>query len=362
MHHVPYVSGSREVRYGILISQLNLAGDVTERPNSHIVSFAGELPHTETGASLENELVAGREHQIDETLTANYQFSRKPPGGRYKDYHHQMTTYEWFLSRHATHIDPNVSTQTFGVLENLDDDSPFVYIDTASSRAGIVSVTSKLKTNRVAIVGLGGSGSYILDQLAKTPIWEIHLYDGDTFGQHNAFRAPGAASIGTLRTRPKKSEYYKSIYAEMHRGIRAHGHIEEANVEQLRTADFVFIAVDSVEVRAFLIPKLREYGVPFIDVGMGIEMDQDSARLFGVLKVVLSTQESESKADTALLTSGGDADDLYSQNIQVADLNMMNATLAVIKWKKFMGFYADLKDEYVISYQTTGNSLSNEGL
>ena len=82
MHHVPYVSGSSEVRYGILISQLNLAGDVTERPNSHIVSFAGGLPHTETGASLENELVAGREHQIDETLTANYQFSRKPARGK----------------------------------------------------------------------------------------------------------------------------------------------------------------------------------------------------------------------------------------------------------------------------------------
>ena len=42
--------------------------------------------------------------------------------------------------------------------------------------------------------------------------------------------------------------------------------------------------------------------------------------------------------------------------------NMMNAALAVIKWKKFMGFYADLRNECVISYQTTGNSLSNEGL
>ena len=33
---------------------------------------------------------------------------------------------------------------------------------------------------KVAIVGLGGSGSYILDLIAKTPICEIHLYDGDT--------------------------------------------------------------------------------------------------------------------------------------------------------------------------------------
>ncbi len=361
MHHIPYVSESREVKYGVLISQLNLAGEETDRPHSHTVSFVGELPHTDEGASLANELIAGGEHQIDETLTANYQFSRKPPGERYKDYYHQMTTYERFLSRHAIRIDSNVTARTFEVSENSDEDSPFVYTDTASSRAGIVSVTSKLKTNKVAIIGLGGTGSYILDQLAKTPIREIHLYDGDTFGQHNAFRAPGAASIGTLRTRPMKSEYFMSIYSELHRGIHAHGHVEGDNVEQLRTADFVFMAVDRVKARAFIIPKLREYDVPFIDVGMGIEMDQHSASLLGVLKVVLSTQDSERLADTALLLSGGDADDLYSQNIQVADLNMMNAVLAVIKWKKYMGFYGDLGGEAIIIYQTTGNSISNRG-
>ena len=362
MHHVPYVSESGEVRYGILISELQLAGDRTAPPNSHTVSFVGGLPYTDAGQSLESRLVAGREHQIDENLTASFIFSRVVPERRYRDYHHKMTTYERFLSRYAKRIDPNVSAQTFEVSEGMDEDSPFAYTDTASSRAGILSVTSKLKMDKVAIVGLGGTGSYILDQLAKTPVREIHLYDGDTFGQHNAFRAPGAPSIEALTTRLQKSEYFKSVYSQMHSGIHAHGHIEEANFEQLRTANFVFIAVDSVEARAFVVPKLREYGVPFIDVGMGIQMDQDSARLFGVLKVVLSTQESESKADTALLTSGVDAEDLYSQNIQVADLNMMNAALAVIKWKKFMGFYADLRNECVISYQTTGNSLSNEGL
>ena len=48
---------------------------------------------------------------------------------------------------------------------------------------------------KVVIVGLGGTGGYLLDLLAKTPIEEIHLYDDDIFGTHNAFRAPGAASL-----------------------------------------------------------------------------------------------------------------------------------------------------------------------
>ena len=51
---------------------------------------------------------------------------------------------------------------------------------------------------------------------------------------------------------------------------------------------------------------------------------------------------------------------VYSSNVQVADLNALNAALAVIKWKKFLGFYADLGKEHSIYYQITGNSLANE--
>lgn len=55
----------------------------------------------------------------------------------------------------------------------------FCYPDTATTRAGIGAATAKLMTERVAIIGLGGTGSYILDLLAKVPIGEIHLFDPD---------------------------------------------------------------------------------------------------------------------------------------------------------------------------------------
>ena len=69
----------------------------------------------------------------------------------------------------------------------------FKYVDTASSRVGIGAVTEKLKVGPLAIVGLGGTGSYILDLVAKTPVAEIHLFDGDKLGQHNAFPLPRRA-------------------------------------------------------------------------------------------------------------------------------------------------------------------------
>jgi tRNA A37 threonylcarbamoyladenosine dehydratase len=50
----------------------------------------------------------------------------------------------------------------------------------------------------------GGTGSYVLDFVAKTPVKEIHLFDGDIFDQHNAFRAPGAPSGEELEQRLKK--------------------------------------------------------------------------------------------------------------------------------------------------------------
>jgi len=44
-----------------------------------------------------------------------------------------------------------------------------------------------------------------LDFIAKTPVREIRIIDGDEFLQHNAFRAPGAPTLDELRELPKRS-------------------------------------------------------------------------------------------------------------------------------------------------------------
>ena len=59
---------------------------------------------------------------------------------------------------------------------------------------------------------------------------------------------------------------------------------------------------------------------------------------------------------------GGGAKDIYASNIQVADLNALNAVLAVIKWKKIRGFYRDLEREHHCTYTTDGNMLINGDL
>lgn len=109
-----------------------------------------------------------------------WNLSCKPkPADKYDDFHHKMSHYAIKISGPALAVDSAVRAQTFKPRQPDADDSVFLYEDTASSRADIVAINDKLKPLRIGIVGLGGTGSYVLDFVAKAPGREIHLFDGD---------------------------------------------------------------------------------------------------------------------------------------------------------------------------------------
>src|ERR1035437_8430939 len=115
------------------------------------------------------------------------------------------------------------------------EDDIFKYPDTNSTRAKIDYLNRKFKNLKIAIIGMGGTGSYILDLVSKTPVKEIHIYDGDTFQLHNAFRAPGAISAEKFDSEDNlmKVNYYNEIYSRMHNGIIAHNeYLTEDNIIQ----------------------------------------------------------------------------------------------------------------------------------
>jgi hypothetical protein len=55
-----------------------------------------------------------------------------------------------------------------------------------------------------------------------------------------------------------------------------------------------------------------------------------------------------------------DADNEYDKNIQIADMNALNAALAVMKWKKLFGFYADNEREHYSTYTIDTNLLTSD--
>lgn len=235
----------------------------------------------------------------------------------------------------------------------------FNYTETASDRVGIGALTALLVTERVAIIGLGGTGSYVLDFVAKTPVREIRIIDGDEFLQHNAFRAPGAPTLEELRDAPKKVNYLKSVYSRMHRGITAYPiGLDATNLHLLDGITFAFVCIDAGEAKKLVVQKLEALGVSFVDVGMGLELVEDT--LGGIIRVTASTPDKREHVHQGRVSfAGGGVDNIYSSNIQVADLNAFNAVMAVIKWKKLKGFYRDLEREHHSTYTTDGNMLLN---
>jgi hypothetical protein len=358
LHQVPYVNQNREVRRGTLVSTLNLAGESTAAPETHVASFIGEYPCDQNGVEIEALRHSGAS-QLAEDITVNFSFSNKPPSG-YVDYHAKMTGYAAILENYAKALDPNATAQTYPpYATDEDDDTPFQYMETASSLAGIGAFNQKLELSRVAIIGTGGSGSYVLDFVAKTPVKEIHLYDKDTLLTHNAFRAPGAASLQELEVQPKKVDYLCEKYTNMHRGVIAHPYdLDESNVQELEGTDFAFLCMDAGPAKAHIVEKLEELNISFIDVGMGIDMSDHG--LGGILRATTSTPRRRDHFRKRAPMAGTSAGNEYDRNIQIAELNALNAALAVVKWKKLYGFYRDYEDAHNTTYTIDSDMLLSE--
>lgn len=359
---VPYVNSKTEIRLGTLVSDMaSISGDVTASPvQPHIAMWAGEYPCDSTGRPLEKLRHQSIDQPLGPSLTVNHSFSNKPREG-YRDYHHKMSTYVAMIERHAKALDPSVTARTHRLIECDDPNSPFQYPDTASGRIGITNVMRSLELARVGIFGVGGTGSYVLDLVAKTPVREIAIFDSDSFLQHNAFRAPGAPSVDQLRALPTKVDYFAGIYSRMHRGVVPHAFaISEDTIDKIGALDFAFICMDPGTPKRLLVDYLERNGISFVDVGMGIELIDNA--LTGLVRVTTSTPKNRDHTSQPGRISFKDAgkDNIYAKNIQIADLNALNAALAVIRWKKHFGFYADLGHEHHAIFALNGNVIINE--
>lgn len=359
---VPYVNANREVKRGVLISPLEVNNDVALPPNDHQAKWFGDHPCNEDGTQIQglgsssaNVTIGGMEVKLN--------FSCKPkPADRYDDFHHKVAHYVAKISGPAHAKEPMVTAQTFKPYAPDEDDSVFLYEDTASSRADIVAIAMKLKPLKVGIVGLGGTGSYVLDYLAKTHIREIHLFDGDTFIQHNAFRAPGAPSGEALEQKLSKVAFHARTYGKMRRGIVPHDKpMGPETLHLLAGLDFVFLCMEGSGKKP-IVEKLEALNIPFIDVGMGITVHGESLR--GQVRTTTSApgnrEHIHERGRIAFVTA--EEVNEYDKNIQVAELNALNAAFAVIRFKKLYGFYDDDAHEHNSIFVVADAETVNEDI
>jgi hypothetical protein len=353
VRRLPYVAPAGIRRDGRLVLPINdTGGAITDASGDHRIWFAGEEPRDERGEVL----ASAQSHAFGNGETADFMMSFKPPGGSYSSLHEKIRHYAHILRNAAQQIDPTVTDTPGAAFQVVEDGLPLVYRDTNTTRAGLTALNNLFRGHTIVIVGVGGTGSYILDQVAKTWVDRIVLIDGDEFENHNAYRAPGAADQEILQAKRNKAEYFAEEYSRMHMGITAYPVALTAdNLHLLEGATFVFLAAADAEARLEIMRWLRDHGVPFIDVGMSFR--EGGGGLTGIAKVTAYLPGDGSPLPTKPALAPGEDD--YSSNIQVAELNALNAIFAVIRWKRYLGFYATHEKTNLTVYKLFLNELRN---
>lgn len=361
IHRVPYVNASGQVARGIMVTELSGNIGTLGKPRDHQIWFAGDIPCHANGTPIRSLNRTEGPRELWPGFVAQHHFSNKPHGQADfpKTHSAKIRHYLALIAPEAKAIDPEATPHVFDPVVSFDPEEIFNYWDTASTRAGILAVTAKLAHSRVAIVGLGGTGSYVLDLMAKTPVREIHLFDGDLFEQHSAFRAPGAASIEDIAARKPKVEYFAAIYAKMRKGIQPHpAYLEDENLSELDNFDFVFLCIDKGGVRKLLGEYLIARGIPFADTGMELSMLPEANAILGTCRATLCTAGKSDHFGRCAPQGDAPGDNLYRSNIRVADMNMLNAVLAVQLWKKHCTFYLDHWQPHHHTYSIDSASLT----
>ncbi len=277
VHDVPYVTANGKTDRGTLVSTLNHSGGTTRPPETHVAYWIGEFPCYAKGGRMDAMGSPNAEHPIKPGLAAQHTLSRKPiPANAYTDYHQKMTTYISIIEEQARAVDAKLTARTHRPFRLAEEESVFLYADTGASGTGVASISNKLERFKVAIVGLGGTGSYVLDFVAKTPVAEIHLFDGDVFDGHNAFRSPGAAAVEELDRSPTKLARFTEIYSRMRRKVIPHDGFLTGNLDQLDSMDFVFLCLDKGTPKRKIVESLIEKRISFLEAGMGLYLRDDS--------------------------------------------------------------------------------------
>ncbi len=365
LHEIPYVNARRGVdRATLACTYVTSAGAVLP-PDNHQVWWTGEYPCFSDGSPIVQIRNEDHTRELFPGFSIRHRFSNRPHDiAKFPDHYSKLTHYADLIQAQAKVIDSQADARSKPRSTGADSNSaPFVYADSASARAEIQATSCRLALRRVAIVGVGGTGAYVLDQVAKTPVAEIHLFDGDVFLQHNAFRSPGAATCDEFAQQPNKADYFKRKYEAMHRGIISHPYnVDSSRVRELVALDFAFVCVDRATARRLLYEHLSVERIPFIDVGMSLHMVPATGKLVGSCRITLCTPEQNAHFEQAAPMGDDAEDELYRENIQIADMNALNAQLAVMRWKQYFGVYQDDFNVHNAAFSVNSMSLARDQL
>jgi len=366
IREVPYLNAQRELKWGAIATKLVPVDGNRVVQEDHTVLFAGTHPHNLDGTPIPY-LNAGV-HGLTLTdackdVIIERRFSNKPrKTGKFENFYDKLESYVGIVSGPAMHLH-QVTPYTFKSVPDNPAPSVFKFQDSLTTKAEISDLSKKFENEVVAVIGLGGTGAYVLDFLVKVPIKEIRGFDLDEFHVHNAYRSPGRLEEAELGK--KKADVYEARYASFRHGLKFSVKFIDAECDaDLDGVTFAFVCVDKGSSRSQIFNLLIAEGIPFIDVGMGLK--RNAGPIKGMMRVTYYPPDRAQEIREKGLAEMSDPPEyLYRTNIQIAELNALNASLAVIRYKQLRGFYVEDNPYYhllfdLLDLKTAGDLLTNE--
>jgi hypothetical protein len=133
------------------------------------------------------------------------------------------------------------------------------------------NVQDIISSSKVAILGLGGGGSHIVQQLVHIGFKNYLILDPDRVEESNLNRLIGA-TLEDVKQATLKVEIAKRIINGLHNdaSIEAFPQRWQDHLNELKECSLVFGCIDSFIQRRDLECYLRSFQIPYIDIGMDV--------------------------------------------------------------------------------------------
>ena len=347
LRDIPYLDQLGGLHWGAFATKVvpvDATGLVTQE--DHTILFAGVHPCGLDGLPI--PAIDAGSHLLELSgkcadVVIQRRFSNKPRVAGvlqgFNNFFEKIESYIGIIAGPAmeTH---GVSPLSFKTVEDEPEPSVFHFQDSLTSKAEIADLSRKFRDDVIAIIGLGGTGAYILDFMVKTPVREIRGFDGDAFHVHNAYRSPGKLEEAELGK--SKADVYQGRYSSFRDGVQLVPHyVDSESGDAFKGVTFAFVCVDKGSSRAAISDLLISLGIPFIDVGMGLK--RAGGPLSGMLRATyFAPGRAKDMLSKGLAEMHDGPENLYRTNVQIAELNAFNAALAVMRFKQLRGFYIEV--------------------
>lgn len=151
-------------------------------------------------------------------------------------------------------------------------------------KAGI----KKLQESRVAVIGLGGVGSYAVEALVRAGVGNFLIVDFDRVNITNINRQLIAmhSTIGELKT-DLIQKRMMDINPEVKIEVVSEFFAQENRLDYLKSVDYIVDAIDSIGPKMGMIKDLTDLNIPFISVlGAGNRLDPTKIEITSIWKTM----------------------------------------------------------------------------